>query len=290
MHLWDKAGQRFENPAIRQAKAIEIKKSPLHGQGVFAKKEFLPGKIIEISPVVLLSQQEKEMLRHTLLYGYYFVVDHPEYAIAVGLGASSMFNHSYSANAEYTIAMEDEAITVRARKRIRKGEEITLNYNGQPDDNSPVYLPPEPAEFPESPKFPDSDKDKRQLFLKIIPGKGRGVFCKKRIKAGSLIETCPLLVLPAQDYPAISHTRLTDYIFHYDKEKRLTALALGFGSLYNHALYPNATYAIDHANRLIRYYALENISVGKEICINYDGSPGSEEWFKTRNIPARILL
>jgi SET domain-containing protein len=284
MRLWDKARQLFKKPSIQQAKAIEIKKSPLHGQGVFAKKEFRPGKIIEISPVVLLSQQEKELLRHTLLFGYYFVVDHPEYAIAMGLGASSTFNHSYVANAEYTIAIEDQAITIRAGKVIRKGEEITLNYNGHPDGNTPVYFPAESTEFAEYPAFPDRDKYKKQLYLKIMPGKGRGVFCKKHIKAGSLIETSPLLVLPAQDYPAISHTQLTDYIFQFDKERRLTALALGFGSLYNHALYPNATYEIDHANRLIRYYASENISDGKEICINYDGSPGSEEWFKARKI------
>jgi hypothetical protein len=288
MLLWDKAGQLFKKPAIQQAKAIEFKKSPLHGQGVFAKEEFRPGKIIEISPVVLLSQREKELLRHTLLFGYYFLIDHPEYAIAMGLGASSMFNHSYVANAEYTIAIEDQVITIRALTLIRKGEEITLNYNGHPDDNTPVYFPPESTEFAEYPEFPDRGKDKKQLYLKIIPAKGRGVFCKKHIKAGSLIETSPLLVLPAQDYPAISHTRLTDYIFHFDKDKRLTALALGFGSLYNHALYPNATYDIDHVNRLITYYASENISDGKEICINYDGSPGSEEWFKTRNIGSSL--
>jgi hypothetical protein len=282
MRLWDKAGRLFNQPAIRQATKIEIRKSPLQGQGVFARKGFRPGSIIEISPVVLLSQQEKELLRHTLLFGYYFVVDDPEYAIAMGLGASSLFNHSYTANAEYSISTEDQAVTVRARRVIRKGEEIMLNYNGHPDDDTPVYFPPVSTEFAEYPEYADSDRTKERLYLKIIPEKGRGVFCGKRIKAGSLIETSPLLILPAQDFPAISHTQLRDYIFHFDKENRVTALALGFGSLYNHALYPNATYEIDHANRLIRYYALEDISDDTEICINYDGSAGSEEWFKTR--------
>lgn len=224
------------------------------------------------------------MLQHTVLFGYYFVLEHPEYAIAMGLGASAVYNHSYAANAEYSIAIEDQAITVRALRLIRKGEEITLNYNGQPNDDTPVYFPPEPTEFAEYPENHDRDNFKKQLYVKVIPGKGRGVFCKSRIKAGSLIETSPLLVLTAQDYPAITHTKLTDYIFHFDKEKRLTALALGFGSLYNHALYPNATYEIDHVDRVIRYCASENISAGKEICINYDGSPGSEEWFKIRKI------
>lgn len=284
MRLWDKAGQFFDKAAIRQATTIEIRKSPLHGHGVFAAKGFRPGSIIEISPVVLLSQQEKELLRHTLLFGYYFVLDDPEYAIAMGLGASSLFNHSYSANAEYSISTEDQAVTIRARKVIRKGEEIMLNYNGHPDDDTPVDFPPVSTGWVEYPEFPVGGSPKQRLYLKVITGKGRGVFCKKRIKAGNLIETSPLLTFPAQDFPAISHTQLRDYIFHFDKENRMTALALGFGSLYNHALYPNATYEIDHANRLIRYFALEAISDGKEICINYDGSPGSEQWFKTRNI------
>lgn len=288
MRLWAKAGQWLKKPAITQPKTIEIKRSRLHGQGVFAKKTFRPGSIIEISPVILLSRQDKELLRHTLLFGYYFVVDDPDYAIALGLGASSMFNHSYAANAEYTLSTDDQVITISACKSIRAGEEIMLNYNGGADDSTAVYFPPEPAESPQPPQPPepqdDAQRPKTRLYLKTIPGKGRGVFCKKHIRAGTLIETCAMLILPSPDYPFISHTQLKDYIFHFDKENQVTALALGFGSLYNHALYPNATYEIDHTNRLISYYAMENISAGREICINYDGSPGSEEWFKTRKI------
>jgi SET domain-containing protein len=177
MRFWTKSWQLFTKPAIQQPKGTEIKKSPLHGQGIFAKKEFRSGRIIEISPIVLLSQQEKDLLRHTLLFAYYFVIDHPVHAIAVGLGASSMFNHSYAANAEYSIAIEDQAITIRARKLIRKGEEITLNYNGHPEGSTPVYFPPELTEFKEYPEFPGLDEHKKQLYLKIIPGKSRSVPC-----------------------------------------------------------------------------------------------------------------
>jgi SET domain-containing protein len=298
MRAFTKAVQLFKrssphrNPVTRQSNAIEIKNSPIHGQGVFAIEDCPPGTIIEIAPVILLSQPERELLRHTLLFGYYFVVDHPDYAIAMGLGASSLLNHSHEANAEYSISIEDQAITITARKRIRKGEEITLNYNGSPDDPTPVYFPPLPTEQDASPEQPASpqepafrDPADKQLYLRDMPKKGRGVFCHHPIPSGSLIETSILLVFPAPDYPPISHTRLTDYIFHFDKDQQWTALALGFGSLYNHALYPNASYEIDHGRRLIRYYATENIAVGTEICINYDGSAGSEEWFKIRNIP-----
>jgi len=300
MRALTQALQRFKNPSIRQSPArqspvIEVNDSPIHGAGVFAKKDCRPGSVIELAPLILLSQTDRDLLQHTALFGYYFVINHsnpdpnpdldpdsdpnPDYAIAMGLGASSLYNHSPEANAAYSISIEDQVITIRDHRPIRKGEEITLNYNGSPDDPNPVYFPPSPSSLssPQSPPpSPPSPPPASQspppqsprpspppdLYLRDLPLKGRGVFCTRPIPAGTLIETSILLVLPAPDYPPISHTR-------------------------NHALYPNATYEIDHANRLIRYYAREDISDTTEICINYDGaegSEGSEEWFKTRNI------
>ena len=49
------------------------------------------------------------------------------------------------------------------------------------------------------------------------------------------------------------------------------ALALGYGSLYNHSYKPNATYKHGHAS--ISYQALRNIPEGEEICINYNWDP-----------------
>jgi uncharacterized protein len=61
---------------------------------------------------------------------------------------------------------------------------------------------------------------------------------------------------------------------------------LGFGSLYNHAIDCNAAYTLDREARTIRFFALEDIAAGKEICINYAGERGNEfkEWFDSRNI------
>lgn len=284
MSVWTETRKLFRQSVVQQPKTIYIKKSPLHGQGVFAKKDCRPGNIIELAPVILLSHAERELLRHTMLFGYYFVIDNPDYAIAMGLGDSSLFNHSNAANAEYMISIENQVITVTACKHIRRGEEITLNYNGRPDDIAPVYFPSGSHGQAKYPELPERRKGERLLYVKDIPGKGRGVFCNRTIPADSLIETSILLVFPGEDYPSISHTLLRDYIFNCEKDQQVTAMALGFGSLYNHALYPNARYQIDHTNRLISYYATENISRHKEVCINYDGSPGSDEWFKARNM------
>ncbi len=79
---------------------------------------------------------------------------------------------------------------------------------------------------------------------------------------------------------------LADYFFNFNKEDNSLCLALGFGSLYNHAVYSNATYTVNSEAREIHFYAIEDISPHTEICINYGGERGREykEWFAARNI------
>jgi SET domain-containing protein len=127
---------------------------------------------------------------------------------------------------------------------------------------------------------------KKQLFVKEIKGKGRGVFCKQPIDKDEAFEVCPVIVIPAADYNTVKSSRLVDYFFNFNKEENTLALALGFGSLYNHAVECNAIYYLNREEKIITYYALEDIPAGSEICINYAGERGQEfkEWFKSRNI------
>jgi uncharacterized protein len=127
---------------------------------------------------------------------------------------------------------------------------------------------------------------KTTLFVKNSKGKGRGVFTGRSIPKDEIIEECPLLVLPADDFERITSSRLVDYFFNFNKEENTLALALGFGSLYNHALHPNAYYELDPERNVITIYAFRTIQSGEEICINYGGKPGKEfkEWFDARNI------
>ena len=139
------------------------------------------------------------MLRNTMLFNYYFVVDHPVYSIAIGLGVSSLFNHSYDANATYRISIENKTISIYACKPIHKGEEITLNYNGSPNDQSPVYFAPGCEEQTTYQSIYHRCIEERKLYIKDVSGKGRGVFCNRPIAADSLIETSVLLIFPASN-------------------------------------------------------------------------------------------
>ncbi|MEL7425651.1 MAG: SET domain-containing protein [Bacteroidota bacterium] len=121
------------------------------------------------------------------------------------------------------------------------------------------------------------------LYIQSTSKKGRGVFTAQKIPAGSHIETCPVLILSKKDTSRIHKTKLHDYYFLWGK-KGESAIALGFGSIYNHAKKPNAEYAMDLENNSIDIFAIRKITAGQEITINYmdGGVQESELWFKEK--------
>ena len=117
------------------------------------------------------------------------------------------------------------------------------------------------------------------LYIAQAPGRGRGVFCAADITAGALIEVCPVIVLPKGDLERVHATRLHDYYFLWAGEGE-TAIALGFGSLYNHADDSNADYEMHFAEETLHVIAERDIPAGEEICIDYtDGQDRSTLWF-----------
>lgn len=133
----------FKKKKLQSSKGIEVKESSIHGRGVFACNTIKAGAVIEIAPVILLEKAERDFLQTTALFGYYFVVADENTPVALGLGYTSLYNHSYNANAIYSVSIQNKTITVKACKTIHQGNEITLNYNGHPEDSTPVYFPPE---------------------------------------------------------------------------------------------------------------------------------------------------
>ena len=59
------------------------------------------------------------------------------------LGYGSIINHSFKPNADWKQNFKSNTMVYRAIKNIEKGEEITVNYNGEPDDQTPIDWFPE---------------------------------------------------------------------------------------------------------------------------------------------------
>lgn len=107
------------------------------------------------------------------------------------------------------------------------------------------------------------------IEVKQVKGKGRGVFARRRIPKGAVIERVPMIVFPNEE--SEPGTNLFTYLFTWGKGT--VGLALGYGSLYNHSYRPNARY--DDVGRQTKVFtALRTIEEGEEITVNYNGDPG----------------
>lgn len=99
----------------------------------------------------------------------------------------------------------------------------------------------------------------------------RCVVAERDIKAGELIESCPVILIPLDEYEALGKTVMSNYDFIWDE--CFEALVLGYGSLYNHSYTPNAFYRRNFITKKMEYVALHDIKKGEEIFLNYNGKP-----------------
>ena len=112
-----------------------------------------------------------------------------------------------------------------------------------------------------------------------IPNTGKGVFASQNIKKGEVIEIAPILVLEFTDFINTKWNKLFEYYFWMDD---YVALALGYGSLYNHSKKANCQYKIDQKQKTITITAIRNILKDEEICFDYNGSASTKAplWFE----------
>ncbi|HSD98605.1 MAG TPA: SET domain-containing protein-lysine N-methyltransferase [Patescibacteria group bacterium] len=113
---------------------------------------------------------------------------------------------------------------------------------------------------------------------KIVPTE-KGVFAKKKIKQGEVIEICPIIAISADDTTEIQEQSLVTYMFYYGDKKEKSLIALGYGSLYNHLDTPNASYSINSHEETITFTALTDIKKDEEIAVNYAKNAENSLWF-----------
>ena len=111
--------------------------------------------------------------------------------------------------------------------------------------------------------------NKVYISKSIIPNADRGVFASNDIKKGEIIERCPIIEVSKNDTSNLKESILVTYFFYFGKNKEQVAIALGFGSIYNHSYKPNATYKIKRKEKIIDFIATDNIKKNDEITFNY---------------------
>lgn len=116
---------------------FEIRRITGKGLGVFATEEIKKGTIIERAPVLPLTPTERGHAEKTILNHYVYPWRSTRSA-AVAFGYGSIYNHSFSPNADWKQDFRRTQMVYTALRDIAAGEEITVNYNGEPDDLTPI--------------------------------------------------------------------------------------------------------------------------------------------------------
>lgn len=122
-----------------------------------------------------------------------------------------------------------------------------------------------------------------KIEVRNISKTERGVFASFHIKKGEVIEMSPVILIPKNQQKVIDKTSVFNYYFYWGP-KNQPALALGYGSLYNHSYQPNARYDHDEKRRLMIFRAIRDIKKGEEIRTNYNGDPDDQTkvWFPVK--------
>lgn len=104
---------------------------------------------------------------------------------------------------------------------------------------------------------------------------GREVYSNRTLSEGSLIESCPLIVLSEDDTETVKRMDLRHYTFAFNAKR--DCIALGMGNLLNHSDDPNVDYRVEECSYggkgvypVLSYYALREISPHEPLRINYN--------------------
>lgn len=119
---------------------LYIERTSDKGKGVFTRERIPAGTIIENAAVIVMEKEDRVHLDKTLLHDYIFEWGKNKDKCCMALGMIPLYNHSYTSNCEYFMDFEEDSIFVKTVRVIAKGEELTINYNGDWNDPKKVWF------------------------------------------------------------------------------------------------------------------------------------------------------
>lgn len=117
-----------------------INRTERKGKGVFTNENIPADTVIELSPVIVMTVEERLLLDQTTLHDYIFIWGAEGSQCCMALGYVAMYNHSYKSNCEYFMDFNEATMMIKTVRDIAAGEEITINYNGDWDDPEKVWF------------------------------------------------------------------------------------------------------------------------------------------------------
>ena len=117
-----------------------IKTTANKGKGVFTQATIPADTVIEEAPVIVMPAKDRKLLDQTLLHDYIFEWGEHKDKCAMALGYIPIYNHSYESNSEYFMDFEKEIMYVKTVRKIEVGEEVTINYNGDWNNEDKVWF------------------------------------------------------------------------------------------------------------------------------------------------------
>jgi SET domain-containing protein len=127
-------------PADPNARDVRMGTVERRGRAMFACRKFLKGELIERAPVIPINQRQWPFAEKTILSDYAFDWGENDEHAAIALGYVSIYNHSYEPNAQLEELLDELMMEVVAIRDIQPGEEITINYNGDPENQDDLWF------------------------------------------------------------------------------------------------------------------------------------------------------
>ena len=115
-----------------------------------------------------------------------------------------------------------------------------------------------------------------------LTGTGRGVFAGRDFRKAEVVEVAPVIVIENGETEILRQTILRTYDFDWQvlagTEHQATAIAGGYGSMYNHANSANMSYQADPVALTLVFTAARDINREEELTINYNARGGGPVW------------
>jgi SET domain-containing protein len=129
--------RRTPTPVATVRAPLAVRDFGSRGRGIVALEDIEPGRLIERSPVLVIPSEQRLAIDETIIFTYVFMWEHHTVEqdlykhtgrSAIALGYTSLLSHSYEPNCIFVRHIDEFLIDVFAKRTIRTGEELTIDY------------------------------------------------------------------------------------------------------------------------------------------------------------------